>query len=129
MARVDDILAEWGRATRKRHRARLPHEKRKIRTWRCGEVGMEGTRLVLPGGTFTVCGDTYQSDRLLSFVGEIIYFHDDDPTGHELRYDPAFPGGVQRSIAIGLCIWHANGRVSMETQPHLGRAWQAPPSK
>lgn len=50
----------------------------KILTWRCGEVGMEGTRLVRADGTFTIGPRVYTNERLKEHVGEVIRFHDDD---------------------------------------------------
>lgn len=126
--RMDEALGRL-RGPRPRRPRTPPDKKRKIRTWRVGEVGMEGTRLVLPGGRFTVCGKTYQSDRLIPFVGDYVFFHDDDPMSQhgELRHDDRFPGGVQYSLAIGACVWHDNGFVSMSLKPFLGRAWEVLP--
>lgn len=108
--------------------------KRKIRTWRVGEVGREGTRLVEPDGCIIVCGRRYYNDRLLRHVGEIVFFHDDDgDVSYGEGYDkPRF------SVEVMHAVWHANGMVSgqpggkysddggvtWKERPYIGRAWE-----
>lgn len=76
-----------------------------IRTWRVGEVGVEGTRYVLPGGYITVDGGVYHCSGMEPLVGKVVFFHDDD---HE--------GGA---LAISHPCWHGNGLVCAE----VGDGW------
>ena len=88
-----------------------------IHTFQCGEVGMQGTRRVLDGGRFVVGGSrgakhmterrVYQGQALVPYVGQIIYFIDDDDlkdrlTVYEVTFEMGRPGtrgaGRNRSV-------------------------------
>lgn len=88
-----------------------------IHTFQCGEVGIAGTRRVLDGGRITVGGsrgakhDTvqrvYQDPLLVPYVGQIVYFVDDDDmqnriTIYEVTFEMGKPGtrgaGRNRSV-------------------------------
>lgn len=88
----------------------------RIRTWRVGEVGVEGTRVVLDGGRFRIGGKlfngrmfyrTYQSDRLIPLVGEIIHFHDCDD--------------LQNRIAVHECTFESSRKSSTRERLIVGR--------
>jgi hypothetical protein len=88
-----------------------------IHTFRCGEVGMQGTRRVLEGGRFTIGGArgskhmterrVYADPLLVPYVGQIIYFVDnDDREGrisvYEVTFDVGKPGtrGTNRNRSV-----------------------------
>jgi hypothetical protein len=71
--------------------------KRMIFTWRTGEVGMEGTRLVSDDGTFTVCGRTYASELLKPHAGSIIMFWDHDYEDGRLSCFTTMDNGPRRA--------------------------------
>jgi hypothetical protein len=54
---------------------------RLVRTWREGEVGLSGTRIVATDGGVTIQGRRYQSPVLARFADDVVYFHtaDDEP--------------------------------------------------
>ncbi len=76
----------------------LPRGKKAIRTWREGEVGMWGTRRVLPGGFIVVAEQIYHAPQLETVVGSVVYFGDNDDTACRLTVSSA--------------KWHDNGFVS-----------------
>ncbi len=85
----------------------LPRGKRAVRTWREGEVGVWGTRKVLPGGYIVVTDTPYMCSELKNRVGEIVYFGDADSDHGALDiYTPT---------------WHLNGYVSGEKWIGYGR--------
>lgn len=86
----------------------LPRGKRVVRTWHCGEVGVMGTRYVLPGGYLAVAGRAYHSEKLNALAGEIVHFHDDDD--------------AHGALSISRPIWHKNGAVSGDSGAWICRA-------
>ena len=92
-------------------------QRSRIQTFRVGEVGLEGTRLVLDGGRFSVGGSRgakqlterwwYQHPRLQPYVGQIVYFADNDyrqgkVAVHEVTFEVGEPGtrGEGRTRAV-----------------------------
>lgn len=87
-----------------------------IHTFQCGEVGMQGTRRVLAGGRIVIGGSrgakhmtsryVYADPLLVPYVGQIVYFVDDDSdrrvTVYEVTFDVGRPGtrgaGRNRSV-------------------------------
>lgn len=89
---------------------------RLIHTFRCGEVGIQGTRRVLEGGRIAIGGSrgakhmtgryVYGDSLLVPYVGQIVYFVDDDSdrrvTVYEVTFEMGAPGtrgaGRNRSV-------------------------------
>lgn len=69
----------------------------RILTWRCGEVGVMGTRLVREDGTFTIGPLTYTHERLKAHIGDIIRFHDDDEDDGSIVCYTALDNGPRRA--------------------------------
>lgn len=83
-----------------------------IHTFRCGEVGLAGTRRVLEGGRFSIGGSrgakhmteriVYQDALLVPYVGQIVYFVDDDDLKDRIAvYKVAFEVGKPETRGAG----------------------------
>lgn len=76
-------------------------------TWRVGEVGMEGTRLVRSNGTFTIGSRVYANDRLKEHIGEMIRFHDDDCLRGTIAVWLALDNGPKKAPRTGKWLCRA----------------------
>ena len=93
----------------------------KILTWRCGEVGVEGTRLVREDGTFTIGSRIYTDERLKEHVGEVIRFHDSDCLRGTIACWTAVDAGPRRAPRKDKWICRAR-EVKEITNGHARRA-------